>query len=474
MLWACVLLPSLALDAALRGQPELDRPFALVTGPAQQRRLLAVDARARAAGLAPGQRLAAAEAVCRDLVAAEYDPRTTRASLKLIAAWAYRYSSQVLLDPPRAVILEVGKSLGLFGPWPDLAQRLRDDLEQLGFAHRIALAPNPRAARVLAGVKDGAMVDAPDALARALAHVSITRASLPTGAVDALASMGITNLGALIALPRAALQRRFGNALVAALAALLGERPEALATYQPPDRFTARVDLGCEVKHHQALLFPLRRMLGDLAAFVAARDGGVQHFVIRFGHADRTSTTLAIGLLAPERAAEALFDVAKLRLEQTRLPQPVLELSLHADDLPPFAPEARDLLDQRAANTLPWPQLRERLRARLGEDAVYSLRADPDPRPELACAVQGTEGINLRINSLRPHLRPTWLLARPIPLRGLPPKILAGPERLETGWWDGGDIRRDYYVLELATGQRAWAFAAPGERGPYMLHGWFA
>lgn len=477
MLWACVLLPSLALDSTSRGQPAPGRPFALVTGSAQQRRIVAVDAHARAAGLAPGQRLAEAEAICRNLLAVEHDPRATRASLKLLAAWAYRYSSQVLLDPPRAVILEVGKSLRLFGPWAGFATQLRADLVELGFAHRIALAPNPRAARVLAGVADGAVVDSPDALPKALARIPVACTGLPANAVEPLAGMGIHDLGALFALPRAALQRRFGMALVEALDVLLGNRPDTLAAFQPPDCFEARIDLGCEVHHHQALLFPLRRMLGDLAVFVAARDGGVQRFAIRFGHADGTMTALAIGLLAPERAADALFEVAKLRLDQTHLPQPVLELSVHADELPPFAPEARDLLDQRSANALPWPQLRERLRARLGEDAVYGLRVDPDPRPERACvqAVQETGRAGSRIDPPRPHsLRPMWLLSRPIPLRSPTPRVLAGPERLETGWWDDGDIRRDYYMLELPTGQRAWAFAAPGERGPYMLHGWFA
>jgi protein ImuB len=52
--------------------------------------------------------------------------------------------------------------------------------------------------------------------------------------------------------------------------------------------------------------------------------------------------------------------------------------------------------------------------------------------------------------------------------------VLAGPERLETGWWDGEDARRDYYILELATGQRAWAFCPVNEPGVWMLHGWFA
>src|SRR3546814_11618029 len=69
--------------------------------------------------------------------------------------------------------------------------------------------------------------------------------------------------------------------------------------------------------------------------------------------------------------------------------------------------------------------------------------------------------------------RPAWLLARPIPLRDPCPRIVSGPERLESGWWDGDDARRDYYVIETSQGQRAWAFAPVGEQGSWMLHGWF-
>ncbi len=531
MLWASLLLPTLALDAALRERPAPERPFALVHGPAQQRTLLAVDEAARAAGLRPGQRLAEAEAVCRNLLTAEYDAAHTRAALSLIAAWAYRWSADVLLDPPRTVTLEVGRSLGLFGPWPKLEARLRGGLAQLGFRHRIALAPNPRAARVLAGARDGATVASANELPAALAKIPVARAGLPPDAAALLAGMGLRTLGQVLRLPRPALQRRCGKALVEALAILLGERPDPLAPYRPPDRFDARIDFGCEVRHVHGLLFPLKRMLGDLAAFLAARDGGVQRFSLRFVHADAAPSDLAIGLLAPERDAAALFEVAKLRLEQTRLPAPVLEMELHADELPAFVPAGVDLFDTRAARALPWPQLVERLRARLGEDAVHGLRVDPDPRPERACVRGGEHITHAPSTRARPSFRddpkslprrprhpesqagsrvppahsaggpgmtngredcahrapapptptppaprprPTWLLPRPIPLRGPLPTILAGPERLETGWWDGGDVRRDYYVVELSTGQRAWAFCAPGERGPFMLHGWFA
>jgi protein ImuB len=212
-------------------------------------------------------------------------------------------------------------------------------------------------------------------------------------------------------------------------------------------------------------------LLSDLAAFVAARDGGIQHFVVRFRHEHAAPTDLALGLLAPEREASALLDVVKLRLERTTLSKPVVALSVIAETLPPFVPAGRDLFDARPANAIEWEQLRERLRARLGEHAVHGLTVDPDPRPERASRYDDSSKRD--VGRALPS-RPTWLLERPIPLRGPLPRILAGPERLETGWWDGGDIRRDYYVLELATGQRAWAFCAPGERGPYMLHGWFA
>ena len=71
--------------------------------------------------------------------------------------------------------------------------------------------------------------------------------------------------------------------------------------------------------------------------------------------------------------------------------------------------------------------------------------------------------------------RPTWLLSQPVPLRGHGLQLQAGPERVESGWWDGGDVRRDYYVVATGEGQRAWAFRPAGStEGPLMLQGWFA
>ena len=47
-----------------------------------------------------------------------------------------------------------------------------------------------------------------------------------------------------------------------------------------------------------------------------------------------------------------------------------------------------------------------------------------------------------------------------------------GPERIETGWWRGLDIHRDYYIAATEHGQRFWVFRAC-EDGRWFLHGCF-
>ncbi|HEX7380692.1 MAG TPA: DNA polymerase Y family protein [Nevskiaceae bacterium] len=473
MLWACVLLPSLALDGVLRGQPPLMQPFALVHGSAQRRTLMAVNAAARARGLRPGQRLAEAQALCGELLTQPFDSRQRERDLELIAAWAYRYSADVLLDPPHALALEVGRSLRLFGPWPRLAAELRAGLAALGFHHRLAAAPNPCAARVLARARDGATAADDRQLRQLLRDVPVARAGLPREAA-ALPGMGIRFMGQLLDLPRAALERRFGPLLSRRIDALLGARPTGLRRYEPPEHFEARFELATEIHGVQALLFPLRRMLADLATFAAARGCGVQRFTLRFTHAQPPATELAVGLLSPEHRAAALFEVARLRLENFSLDQPVLEFAVRADALRPYTPPGTDLWDARSANPLQWEELVNRLRARLGEGAVHGLAADPDPRPERASLPDTADADTAVAAPASPAPRPTWLLPQPVPLSRPPARILAGPERLETGWWDGGDVRRDYYVVELPDGQRAWVYAPPGRRDGFMLHGWFA
>lgn len=473
MQWACLFLPQLALDAALRRRSDADAPLVLVDGPVQRRVLHAVSPAARKLGLRPGMVLAAAQAIGARFEVVPYDPTVHARERELIAAWAYGYSSQVSLDLPHAVVLEVARSLRLFGPWPRLEARLRHDLHALGYRHRIVVAANPHAARVLANVHDGMAIEA-HALPTALGQVPIERAGFAPEVAEAFSRMGLRRLRQVRALPRDTLARRFPRDVLHHLDRVHGDMLQPVQLYRPPDRFETRMEFEQEIESSQRLLFPLKRLTADLAAFLAARDGGVQRFVVRLEHERMPATDVRVGLLAAEREAAMLFELARGRLEQAKVPAPVRALLVVADELPRFVPVSDDLFDARAQSGLPWPQLRERLRARLGDQAVRPLGWRAEHRPE--CTVTFDDA---HPTSLPASPRPGWLLRHAIPWRDRHVRILAGPERIEAGWWDGHDVRRDYYLVATRDGQRAWVYCEaggppPGTGDAVMLHGWFA
>ena len=143
-------------------------------------------------------------------------------------------------------------------------------------------------------------------------------------------------------------------------------------------------------------------------------------------------------------------------------------LTLRADDLPPLCPLHRDLFDTSRAEKLDWSTLAERLRARLGDESLRGLRRVADHRPARAWRfIEGDAAERSHQRSSESIFadagpRPFWLLKRSMILRDVPAQILAGPERIESGWWDDHDKRRDYYVIKTHQGQRAWAFVPVG------------
>ena len=480
MLWACLRFPQLALDLVHAGTDETvrRRPFAIVDGPAQRRHVLLANAPARKAGVQAGQPLAGAQLLCPRLAIAPRDEAAERQALETLAALAYRYSAEVNLAAPDALFIEAGASLALFGGWPAFERRLRSELERLGFAHALAAAPTMAAARVLADSGANLAIPALAQLPLALGAVPLATGGLPAKTVAVLRGMGLRTLGELFALPRAGLARRIGQDALDHLDRMRGLAAEAWTRWQPPQRYERRIEFAYGIESHTALGFPLQRMLREFALFLVARDGGVQRFALVLGHERGASTRIEVGLLAPQRDAAALFELARARLERVELVAPVHALGLVAEDLPALCPLHRDLFETNRQEQFDWPALAERLRARLGDAALRGLACAGDHRPGRAWRFVPPGAGSAK--PLPPDAqRPFWLLRRPLPLRGGARRILAGPERIESGWWDEGDQRRDYYIVETRSGQRAWAFVEAGRTvdagmDGWNLHGWFA
>ena len=474
MLWACLRLTRLALDALHPGDARY--PHAVVDGTGARRRIVLANEAAARSGVRSGQPVAGAQLLCPRLAVTPRDETAERQALEAFAAWAYRYSADVSLAAPDTVFFEIGASLRLFDGWPALERRMRDELDRLGFGHSLATAPTAAAARVFAACNSGIAIPAVAALQPALAAAPLVASGLAADIVTALHGMGLRVLGDLFRLPRPELARRIGQDALDHLDRLRGLGAEALQRWQPLARYARRVEFSYGIESQLALAFPLQRMIREFALFLAMRDGGTQRFELRLEHEGNDCTRVEVGLLAPQRDAASLFDLARARLERIALAAPVHALALHADDLPTLSPLHRDLFETNRREQLHWPALIERLRARLGDESLHGL----------ACAADHRPGRAWRFAPLHPKssvptacgARPFWLLQRPRPLPGAPHRVIAGPERIETGWWDEHDQRRDYYVVEMRGGERAWAFLESGSPADatigWTLHGWFA
>jgi protein ImuB len=478
--WACLRFNQLALEAIRSGveAPERERPFAVVDGPAQRRHIVLANASARSAGVHAEQALASAQLLCPRLAVTPRDEKAECQALESLASWAYRYSAEISIAAPDTLFVEVGASLTLFGGWPALERRLRAELDRFGFTYALATAPTAAAACVFANSRAGIMLPALAQLPLALGAAPLVASGLAAKTIASLHSMGMRTLGDLFPLPRVELARRIGQDALDHLDRMRGLAAEALPRWQPPQRYERRIEFAYGIESHTALAFPLQRLIREFALFLTMRDGGVQRFTLLLGHERDASTRVEVGLLAPQRDAASLFELARVRLERIQLVAPVHALSLLADDLPALCPLHRDLFETSRREQFDWPALAERLRARLGDSALHRLACVADHRPARAWRFEPVAA-----NAARPvsvsAARPFWLLQRPLPLRGGPRRVLAGPERIETGWWDERDQRRDYYIVETRSGQRAWAFVEAGSAADvavegWTLHGWFA
>lgn len=448
--------PRLSLEARLRGlaSPDAAREAWAVT---ENRSVLACNAAAEAAGVRPGSRLAAAWALAPQLRVLPRHAAAEKEALEAIAAWACQFTSRVSLEPPQCLLLEVEGSLRLFGGCGRLMERLRGGLAQLGFEALLAAGPTPRAALWFArGTGEPLSLE-----------------ELPVQAIDAspearalLSKIGIRTLGALLRLPRAGVAARFGQRLLGDLDQVLGRTPEPRDFFVPPGRFSAQLELPSPVMETERVLFAAHRLLLQLEGFLAARQAGVRGFRLALMHRGAVPGAIDIGFSAPRRDAGQGLRLLRERLGRTTLAAAVEAIRLEAAQLVPLSGSTRDLLDDARAEAEDWERLTERLQARLGGERVHGLCLHADHRPEHAWRAAG-KGDRVAAPA---NPRPLWLLEPPRRLGEGDFVLLAGPERIESGWWDGADVARDYFIATRGP-SLAWIYRAPEG---WFLHGLFA
>ncbi|MDR1934902.1 MAG: DNA polymerase Y family protein [Candidatus Accumulibacter sp.] len=475
-LWLALRLPRLCIEA----RAPLPSPSAIV----ERGRVVIGDEAAQDAGVTPGIGAAAARALSPGILLLARDRAREDAAMRALACWAGCLTPRVsvLAD---TLLLELGACLRLFGGLEKLQAAALAGVAAQGFRAACAAASTPLGAEWLARLSPGACCKDAGDLRRGLDDLPVSL--LPADAAAALARFGARTLGEARRLPSAALARRIGEASLRLLERAYGERPDPRPDFVFPERFALPLQLPSAVDNAAALLFAARRLSAALAGWLAARQAGVREAVLCLRHRrDETRVVLRFAGLTAEGGR--LERVLRERLERLTLAAPVEALRLEAARVEALPGRSRPLLDDAQSGQEALDILLERLGARLGEERVYRVAAHADYRPE--CATRrlrplGKYAPDAPCRSSIPPPRPLWLLDAPEalpevdgrPYRRGPLTLLAGPERIESGWWDGGeqagDARRDYFVALAKDAAWLWIYRECQARG-WFLHGFFS
>jgi len=526
-----VHLPRLSLDALQPSWPETaGAPPNPDTGTLRQlpvavvahERVVLANGPAMALGVRYGMRRGGVQALSAEVVQLERDPAAEADLLDSVALTLLHFTPAVAIDaePESAtVMLDVTASLRLFGGHRALCRAIRARVRQLGTFAQVGSGTTAQGAAWLARQP---MRKTPRGIVRparrAVQARRMTRLldQLPVACLQAytdpewLEGIGCRTLGQVRRLPRAGLSRRIGTGLLARLDDAYGadgKAPAGFAWFAAPPTFAQRMDLPGRIESAEGVLAGAQRLLLALSGWLAAQQAGVTRCVLMLEHEryrlgeDTDSTPVPLALAQPSRDPVHLAKLLREKLDKVRFHAPVGGLGLRVEAMETCVPRSDSLFPEPGAEPAELGRLLDTLAARLGRDNVLQPRPQADHRPERAnqwCAVgeapaaASVAHAPATAGALPPE-RPLWLLEAPQPLRVEkhrpvyqgPLVMLTRPERIESGWWDGGLATRDYFIAERADGLRCWVYRErPGrptrdgqeDGGEYrwFLHGLFA
>jgi protein ImuB len=474
--YAAVWLPHFAAAALVRRDPALrGRPVAALAATLATRPVAEASAEAWAGGVRPGMSAAEAAARVPGLVCRARDPGAEASTGGAILDLTGAFSPRVEVAGPGDLRLDLAGLGTLHGDEQRIGTRLVEGGDALDLALRVGFADTRTAAALAAR--------ATPAAPPRMTHILPGRAAavlgpLPLGLLtpepmlaQSLERWGIRTLGALAALPTAALAVRLGPQAVRLQRLARGEDDGPFVPHVPSEPCVEALALDWEVTALAALAFVLHRCLERLAARLAVREAGAAALVLTVTLADGTRHGRRLVLSAPLAEPRTLGRLLLAECERWTLPAPVVGLAvlaepaplrpLQADFFAPLRPSPRELGETLGRLTaLVGPG---RVGTPVAADThrpdaigVAPFRAEPGRLPARPpVAVTGAALVCRRLTPLRPAAvterdGAPWHVAA----AGLTGPVIAraGPWRTAGEWWTDTAWAREEWDVGLADG----------------------
>lgn len=479
-------------------------------------RVAALDERAEALRLKPGMGIADARAMHPAIDIVEADPQGDLRLLESLADWCDRYTPLVALDGIDGLFLDITGCTHLFGGEHAMLDEILARFFHQGFDVRAGIASTAGAAWAAARFRRRCIVEigGEEAL---LAPLPLAALRIDPEIRSSLESVGLRTIGAILAAPRAPLVRRFGVALLLRIDQALGRQDEAVSPRLP----VAPLSVERHLAEPVILTDDIERLVFLLATALKTdlerRGEGARVVALLLFRVDGVVTRLAVGTSRSMREPRLI-----LKLFQEKLAAvgedfdagygfDLIRLAVLATA--PFDLRQGDLADESEDSAENLAVFADRIRARLGDNAVLKPVAIESHLPERAiAAIPYWEEAPQRTSPPKKPARPKELPSttpfqpeRPIRLFQAPEPVevpaseipdgpprqfrwrralyrvakVEGPERVAAEWWRKEEPTRDYFRIEDTDGRRYWLYrqglydaSKPPPR--WFMHGMFA
>ena len=502
-----VWFPNLPMDRWWRtsngddGRFDRDVPIVLTRDGPRGPVVHAVSHAASLRGMRTGTRVVDAQSVHPELVVEPADPGGDTAMLDRLVLWARRWCPWTVRDGSNGISMDATGSAHLLGGearfLADVVQRFADQ----GLTARVAMAPTRLAARALALHGPERIVNAVRDPVRHLAPLPVTALGLDRDIVQLLDRFGAKTIGALAAMPRTVLARRFAEVPaetnpVIALERAMGRRADPISA--PPDekRWIVRSRLAEPVMDAEPFLPDLvRRLCEELA-----RTGsGARALRLAVYRVDGDRRVLSAATARPTRDPDHLRRLLAGRLDRIDPGFGFDLITLEATRAERWDPRQGEL-DGASDPNVDMAALVDRLTARFGPESVSWSAWTESHVPERVENHVPALSSGPRTMPILDMERPIRLLDRAEAIEtiydvpdGPPARFVwrrvallivrsSGPERIAPEWWRArpGSRLRDYYKVEVEDGRRFWIYRegvfgnGRGGAPRWFLHGFFA
>lgn len=475
-------------------------PLVTVHRSGQRVTIAAACPEARALGLAPDMPLTQARILVPGLDVRDAEPAKDAALLARLGLFAARrWSPRAAVSDPGGLWLDLSGVTHLFGGEQAMCERILLFCARLGLTARIAVAGTAGAAHALARHGRAAItLCPPGGEPQALAPLPVAALRLGEDALGAARRLGIETVGALIAMPRAPLNRRFGKALLARLDQALGRAAEPIDPIVPEDPPSAILRFFEPIVTAEAIAQALGEAISQLAVTLQQAGLAARTLTLLCARVDGEEQSVAIGTARATRDAPHLLRLLVMKIETIDPGFGIERIRLVAGRCEPLGAVA---IDSEMGGARPAPDLShliDRIAGRIGARRLFRMSAVESDVPERSAHRIGP----LAAPSAWPALpRPIRLLSPPervedvmALLPDLPPRRFTwrgkgyrvaradGPERIHGEWWrrnGEAEAVRDYFQVEEEGGARFWLYRRGDGTDPrtgdlsWYLHGVF-